>query len=88
MADFAIIGDVAHSTTQPFWPSDGMLGFARFYPTDPNSVPPVLSLAKAVAGPLVTLFPGVPAKSRPGALTLGTRDPGNCHAKEYAFPQN
>ncbi|KAH7678267.1 hypothetical protein AAVH_41834, partial [Aphelenchoides avenae] len=63
---------------QPFWPSDGVLGFRRLFAGEANLDSTLYGLASAAGAPQVTLFGGDEAKGSSAVLTLGGPDATSC----------
>ncbi|KAH7721171.1 Protein ASP-7 [Aphelenchoides avenae] len=84
--NFAVIKQQVNASVQPFWPSDGVLGMIR-RDDDDMGTSPIVHLATAAGGPVVTLFTGSDSAARPGVLTLGGTDTAHCDGAWTVFKQ-
>lgn len=83
---FGVIKQQVNGSVQPFWPSDGVLGMIRRDDGDMGASP-IISLATAAGGPVITLFAGSDSAARAGMLTLGGTDTSNCDGAWTVFKQ-
>ncbi|KAH7715184.1 Protein ASP-7 [Aphelenchoides avenae] len=79
--NFGVVLKDEFGSPQPYWPSDGVLGFQRLYPGNESAESTLYSLARAAGQPQVTLFGGDSANGHAGVLTLGGPDAVNCASK-------
>ncbi|KAH7684654.1 hypothetical protein AAVH_40838, partial [Aphelenchoides avenae] len=78
--DIAVVNDLSAAVPLAWWPSDGILGFARKHIDFASFDSSVAGLAKGAGAPIVSLFAGDASKNQAGVLTLGGPDPRNCYS--------